>query len=306
MKDIIVVKDLVKNYKDISAVKGISFSVEEGSFFAFLGLNGAGKSTTINIICGNLNKTSGEILVNGYDIDKNTDKIRPLLGVVYQDSVLDKALSVKENLILRGLLYNLSNDEVLERIDYLDSLFNIKDILNRPVGKLSGGQRRRVDIARALIHKPKILILDEPTTGLDPQTRKLVWNSIQKIRKQDNITVFLTTHYMEEVTDADNVIILDDGKIVASGSPLQLKNQYTGDYIRLYGASEDDVKMLCKPYKVLSECYVIEIKDSKEATDLILKYPNIFIDYEIIKGKMDDVFLAATGKDLVMGEIVNE
>lgn len=303
MKSIIKVENLVKKYNDVTAVDGISFDVKEGSFFAFLGLNGAGKSTTINIICGNLSKNSGKVFIDGYDIDDNISLIKPVLGVVYQDSVLDKQLSVKDNLICRGLLYDLPYNEVLRRIDELDSLFNLKEIFNRQINKLSGGQRRRVDIARALIHNPKILILDEPTTGLDPQTRKLVWNSIHKLRKQNNITVFLTTHYMEEVTDADNVIILDDGKIVAEGSPLSLKNKYVGDYIRLYGISEETVKNLGKPYSILPECFVLQIENSKEATDLILKYPEVFVDYEIIKGKMDDVFLTATGKNLEKGRV---
>lgn len=298
MKNIIKVENLVKKYNDITAVDGISFNVKEGSFFAFLGLNGAGKSTTINIICGDLSKNSGKVFIDGYDIGSNISLIKPILGVVYQDSVLDKQLSVKDNLICRGLLYDLPYNEVLRRIDELDTLFNLKEIFNRQISKLSGGQRRRVDIARALIHNPKILILDEPTTGLDPQTRKLVWDSIHKLRKQNNITVFLTTHYMEEVSDADNVIILDDGKIVAEGSPLSLKNKYVGDYIRLYGITEDVVKKLGKPYNILPECFVIQIENSKEATNLILNYPDIFIDYEIIKGKMDDVFLTATGKNL--------
>ncbi|MGN0960569.1 MAG: ABC transporter ATP-binding protein [Christensenellales bacterium] len=303
MNNIIEVKNLKKSFKDIIAVNNISFNVKEGSLFAFLGLNGAGKSTTINIICGNLDKDEGQIIIDGIDIDKDINKIKPIIGVVYQESVLDKQLTVKENLECRGSLYGLDKSAIKTRIEELDKLLNIKKIMNRTVGKLSGGQRRRIDIARALIHNPKILILDEPTTGLDPQTRKNVWNAINKLRADNNITVFLTTHYMEETTDADNIVILDNGKIVATGSPYQLKNKYTGDYIRLYNTKENDVKKLNVKYKKLPECFVIEIKNSKEATDLIVKYPSIFIDYEIIKGKMDDVFLSVTGKELHQGEI---
>ena len=302
MENIIEVKNLKKSFGDIKAVDDISFEVKAGSLFAFLGLNGAGKSTTINIICGDLEKDSGEVFIENKNINEDLKNAKISLGVVYQESVLDKQLTVKDNLECRAVLYGLSNHDFCNRLNEIDKLLNIKELLRRTVGKLSGGQRRRVDIARALLHNPEILILDEPTTGLDPQTRKVVWTAIDKLRKEKGITVFLTTHYMEEVTDADNVVIIDSGKIVASGSPLELKNQYTGDYIRLYNISEKDVKELKVPYTKLPECFVIEVKDSKEATDLILKHPEKFLDYEIVKGKMDDVFLAVTGKSLSQGE----
>lgn len=301
MENILEVSNLYKSFKDIKAVNGISFTVKQGSLFAFLGLNGAGKSTTINIICGDLKKDGGTILVDGHDIDKDIDCIKQMIGVVYQDSVLDKQLSVRDNLECRGALYGFNKKQLKSRLEELDELLNIKEFLNRPIGKLSGGQRRRVDIARALLHQPKILILDEPTTGLDPQTRKLVWSAITKLRKQNKITVFLTTHYMEEATDADKVIILDNGKIVASGSPLQLKSKYTHDFVKLYNAKEEDVKKLNVKYKKMTDCIVLEIENSKQATDLIVKNKNLFVDYEVIKGKMDDVFLAATGKALTQG-----
>ena len=301
MPNIIEVKNLKKYFGNIKAVDDLSFEVEKSSLFAFLGLNGAGKSTTINIICGDLEKDSGEVFVSGKNVDSELLSIKSMLGVVYQESVLDKQLTVKDNLECRALLYGLKGDEFQERLEKIDELFKVKELLNRPVGKLSGGQRRRVDIARAILHEPQILILDEPTTGLDPQTRKMVWSAVEKLRKENEITVFLTTHYMEEVTDADNVVILDAGKIVASGSPLQLKTEYSGDYIRLYNAKEKDVKLLNVPYTKLPECFVIEVKNSKEATNLILKNPDIFEDYEIVKGKMDDVFLTVTGKSLEQG-----
>lgn len=302
MENIIEVKNLKKYFGEIKAVDDISFSVEKGSLFAFLGLNGAGKSTTINIICGDLQKDFGEVLVSDKDVDSDIKSIKPMLGVVYQDSILDKFLTVKDNLECRATLYGLTKQEFDNRLNKIDELFKVKELLNRPVGKLSGGQRRRVDIARAILHNPSILILDEPTTGLDPQTRKMVWSAVEKLRKENNITVFLTTHYMEEVTDADNVVILDAGKIVAMGSPLELKTKFTGDYIRLYNVSENDVKKLNVPYKKQPECFVIEVKNSKEATNLIVKNSELFNDYEIVKGKMDDVFLAVTGKSLIQGE----
>lgn len=302
MENIIEVKNLKKSFGDIKAVDDISFEVEKGSLFAFLGLNGAGKSTTINIICGDLEKDSGEVFIGEKNINDDLKKAKTALGVVYQESVLDKQLTVKDNLECRAILYGQDKQEFEKRLSEIDGLLKIKELLPRTVGKLSGGQRRRVDIARALLHNPEILILDEPTTGLDPQTRKTVWSAIEKLRKEKGITVFLTTHYMEEVTDADNVVIIDSGKIVASGSPLELKNRFTGDYIRLYNMIEDDIKKLGVPYTKLQECFVVEVKNSKEATDLILKHSDKFVDYEIVKGKMDDVFLAVTGKSLVQGE----
>ena len=178
---------------------------------------------------------------------------------------------------------------------------DFEHLLNRTYDKLSGGEKRRIDIARALFHQPKILILDEPTTGLDPQTRRIVWNVIEKLRKETNITVFLTTHYMEETTDADYVVILDSGKISAHGTPLQLKNEYSGDFVTLYNISEEDVEKLNIPYEKLPGAFRLEVKDTKAATDLILKYHHLFNDYEITKGKMDDVFLAVTGKKLTGG-----
>ena len=223
------------------------------------------------------------------------------MGVVYQDSILDKQLTVKDNLELKATLYGLTKTEFKARLEEINHLLNITELLNRPIGKLSGGQRRRVDIARAILHKPQILILDEPTTGLDPQTRKMVWSAIETLRKQDKITVFLTTHYMEEAADADKVVILDEGKIVAEGTPLQLKNKYTGDFIMLYNVKESQVKKLHKPYEILPECYKIAIANTQEATDLIINNPTIFKDYEITKGKLDDVFLEVTGKKLTQG-----
>ena len=302
MANIIDIKNLKKHFKEVKAVDDISFNVEEGSLFAFLGLNGAGKSTTINMICGNLEKDSGEIWINGTSIDENVDLTKSSLGVVYQNSVLDKPLTVKDNLQNRAALYGIYGEEFKTRINELCKLLDLDDILNRTLAKLSGGQKRRVDIARALIHKPKILILDEPTTGLDPQTRKTVWNVIDKLRKKDKITVFLTTHYMEEASDADYVVILDSGKVSAEGTPLELKNRYTGDFITLYNIAETKVKSLKLPYEKVADAYRVEVKNTAEATALITSHPDIFVDYEVTKGKMDDVFLSVTGKKLSQGE----
>ena len=297
MENIIKIDHLYKSYGEVKAVQDLSFRVKKGELFAFLGLNGAGKSTTISIMCGQLKKDGGMVEINGKNLDQNPNEIKRELGVVFQNSVLDKPLSVYQNLKTRAALYGIYGDAFERRMNELTEIFELSDILNRPIGKLSGGQRRRVDVARALLHKPSILILDEPTTGLDPQTRKTVWGIIENLRKTENMTVFLTTHYMEEAADADYVVILDAGKIAAEGTPLELKNQFTGDYISLY-TDEETVKRLGKPYETAADGFRVSVGDTKEATELILKYPEVFVDYEIVKGKMDDVFLAATGKKL--------
>jgi multidrug/hemolysin transport system ATP-binding protein len=302
MNKIIEISHLNKSFGDVKAVRDLSFQVRQGELFAFLGVNGAGKSTTINIICGQLSKDSGKVTVDGADLDRNVDHIKRELGVVFQNSVLDSALSVYDNLRSRAALYGIRGDAFRQRLEELTELLELNDLLKRPVGKLSGGQRRRIDIARALLHKPRILILDEPTTGLDPQTRKIIWDVISGLRKDQGMTVFLTTHYMEEAAEADYVVILDGGKIAAEGTPLALKNAYTGDFVTVYGSEEGAIRQLGVPYEVLRDAYRLSVPSTAAATELILKFPHVFVDYEITKGKMDDVFLAVTGKDLTGGE----
>ena len=240
-------------------------------------------------------------MISGKDIDKDATSIKREIGVVFQGSALDNALSVYDNLQSRAALYGITGNTFKNRIDELSTLLDFTDILKRPYGKLSGGQRRRIDIARALLHKPKILILDEPTTGLDPQTRSLLWNVISNLRKNEKMTVFLTTHYMEEAADADYVIILDGGKISAKGTPLELKNAYTGDFITVYNVDEAAVRALGVTYEPIRDAFRISVPNTSAATQLIIKNPELFTDYEITKGKMDDVFLSVTGKTLVGG-----
>ena len=302
MNDMIRIEHLQKHFGDLHAVHDLSFRVREGELFAFLGVNGAGKSTTINIICGELKKDSGKVEIYGTDLDHDPDSIKRTLGVVFQNSVLDKDLTVKDNLESRAALYGIHGAAFRARLAELARMLDFEDLLRRPVGKLSGGQRRRIDIARALLHKPRILILDEPTTGLDPQTRNLLWRVIADLRREEHMTVFLTTHYMEEAADADYVVILDHGEIAAEGTPLTLKNAYTGDFITLYGAEEEAVRKLGAPYERIRDAYRVAVPDTAAATELILRYPELFRDYEITKGKMDDVFLAVTGKVLTGGE----
>lgn len=292
----IEIRNLKKYYKDVKAVDDISFSVEEGEFFAFLGVNGAGKSTTISVICGKIASDGGEVKIAGYDSARSPYEIGRRLGVVFQNSVLDYSLSVYDNLKFRAALYGVKGEAFKKRLGELSELFDLDPILKRSVGKLSGGQRRKCDIARALVHEPDILILDEPTTGLDPQTRKSVYETVHRLRREKKMTVLLTTHYMEEAADADRVVIIDGGKILANATPLELKERYTGDFITLYRADEEKLKTLNLPYEKTGGGFRIEVKDTKSATELILKHPDLFTDYEVVKGKMDDVFLAVTGK----------
>ena len=301
MANIIEVNRLIKNYKEVEAVRDISFTVEEGSFFAFLGINGAGKSTTINILCTVLEKTSGAVTVGGFDLDRDPYKIKDLIGIVFQGSVLDKQLTVRENLASRAAYYGLGRSEIKARIAQLSETFELQDILNRRFERLSGGQKRRVDIARALINRPKILFLDEPTTGLDPMTRVKVWEVIHKLRRETGLTVFLTTHYMEETALCDKVVIIDSGKIAAVGTPHELKQQYAGSRLLWYTPQSDEAEKLLKEEGVDAEyridCYHIALESSEQATALLKKYDAVK-DYEFIKGNMDDVFLAVTGKRL--------
>lgn len=301
MKNIIEINHLSKSYGEVNAVNDLSFRVKEGELFAFLGVNGAGKSTTINIICGQLSKDSGDVTIDSLSLEKNADAIKSELGVVFQNSVLDKSISVRDNLESRAALYGITGNDFKKRLSELSKTLDFENLLKRTVGKLSGGQRRRIDIARALIHCPKVLFLDEPTTGLDPQTRKNLWNVISDLQKQENMTVFLTTHYMEEAADADYVVILDNGQLIAEGTPLELKNKYTEDYITIYGVDENTIKKLDTQYQSIKDGYRLSVPNTAAATELIIKYPEVFKDYEIIKGKMDDVFLNCTGKRLTGG-----
>ena len=301
MGNIIEVKNLVKKYKEVEAVKDISFSVEEGSFFAFLGINGAGKSTTINILCTVLEKTSGKVIIGGYDLDTQKNKIKDLIGIVFQGSVLDRQLTVKENLVSRASYYGFSKKETKKRIKELAEMFELDEIMDRRYEKLSGGQKRRVDIARALINRPKILFLDEPTTGLDPKTRLQVWGIINKLRKETGLTVLLTTHYMEETVNCDNVVIIDSGKISANDTPHNLKEAYASNMLIWYTEKTDKVDNLLKSenlkFEYSIDSYKIKISNTKKATEMIRKYDEL-TDYEFIKGNMDNVFLNVTGKRL--------
>ena len=291
---IIKIENLEKSFGKIKAVRKINLEVYEGSLFAFLGINGAGKSTTISMMYGGLKIDSGRITICGQDVATHLDKIKNQIGVVFQDSVLDKTLTVYENLKFRAGFYGIFGQDFKARYQELEKLFDLAEIKNQKIQKLSGGQKRRVDIARAIIHQPKILILDEPTTGLDPGTRSKVWRIISKLREDYKMTIFLTTHYMEEAADADYVTILDKGRIIAEGTPLELKTQYATDILHLYGVDESEVKKLKLPYQKIHKDFQIKVKNSALVTQLIVKNPELFQDFELIKSTLDDVFLAVT------------
>lgn len=299
--DAIRVENLVKNYGELKAVKNISFTVDKNSFFAFLGPNGAGKSTTINIIATLLDKNSGTVTVLDNEIGKDDSKIRSSIGVVFQNSMLDDLLTVKENLIVRASFYKIGKESLYKRIDEINDFLEIKSFVNQRYGELSGGQRRKADIARALINWPEILILDEPTTGLDPKSRKDIWRLIEKLRTDREITIFLTTHYMEEVLDATKVVIIDEGLIIAEGSSEELRLKYSNDRVKIIPNNnlEKILKTDNVDYYIVNDTINIILENSFEGLEVVKKYRKHIKEFEILRGDMDDVFLNITGRKLV-------
>lgn len=298
-KPIIEVRGLVKKYGDLTAVDGISFDVDEGTLFAFLGPNGAGKSSTINAICTTTDITGGRVKVAGYDSATEGARVRACIGAVFQESVLDNLLTVHENLQMRAALYGLPASIVRQRIKEVAEAVSITDILDRRYGKLSGGQRRRTDIARGLMHRPKILFLDEPTTGLDPQTRLRVWDTVKALQRKMNMTVFMTTHYMEEAAGADMVAIIDKGKIAAQGTPEELRMKYSKDYLKIQPNNPEDLKKALDDMGVEfgtdRELIIVKLNSSIEALALLKTIERHVFQFEVVRGNMDDVFMAVTG-----------
>ncbi|MDR2654896.1 MAG: ATP-binding cassette domain-containing protein [Oscillospiraceae bacterium] len=298
MQNIIEIRNLSKQFDKLLAVNNISFAVKQGELFAFLGTNSAGKSTTISMICTLLPKTSGSIIVDGFDTDKEAAKVRNRLGVVFQNNVLDDLLTVEDNLTTRARFQGLHGDELSSRMYELRDVFELSDIWKRPFGKLSGGQKRKCEITRAILGRPEILILDEPTTGLDPQTRTTIWKLIRDMQNRQGMTVFLTTHYMEEAAAADNVIILERGKICAEGTPDALKSQYGKDTLKLrfddLSSGMEKLKAMGYSPKLKTDYLALPVESSHEALKIVNSL-NDFLDFELIKGSMDDVFLAVTG-----------
>lgn len=295
--NIIEVKNFTKKYDKFKAVDNISFDVKKGCLFSFLGPNGAGKSTTINTLITFLEKNSGDINIAGYTLGKDNEKIREKIGVVFQESLLDDLLTVRENLETRGHFYK--NNNIDKKINEVSKIMQLTEFINKPYGKLSGGQKRRVDVARALLNEPEILFLDEPTTGLDPQTRKIVWEQIKKLQDEKNITVFLSTHYMEEASESDMVAIIDHGKIVAYNTPEQLRLKYSSDILKLIPYDIKEFKKIVKEEcKFRNDVCIISVKSSMDALSIIEKYKEYIESFEVIRGTMDDVFINITGHEI--------
>lgn len=302
MEKIIEVSGLHKSYGQVHAVRGIDFYVERGKLFALLGPNGAGKSTTIDIICTFLRQDEGTVTVDGNVLGKDDGSIRNSIGVVFQDSLLDSLLTVEENLRIRGGFYGLSGDKLKEAIEFASVNTGITDLLKRRYGKLSGGQKRRCDVARALLNTPKVLFLDEPTTGLDPQTRKNVWETIFSLQRKTGMTVFFTTHYMEEAAEADYIIIIDNGCISAKGTPADLKEKYSSDKLVMVCESPDEVKKILAgkklEYTQTANRIVVPISSTMDSLPIIEMCREYMTGFEVLSGTMDDAFISITGKEI--------
>lgn len=291
------VRDLRKSYDDFEAVKGISFEVKEGSFFAFLGPNGAGKSTTISILCSLLDYNSGTVEVFG----KSPTEARTEIGVVFQDHMLDDKLTVRENVAFRGSMYGLKGQELNDAVDKVLALTDSNEFADRKYGQLSGGQKRRADIARALVHDPKMIVLDEPTAGLDPQSRTMLWRTVFNLNRETGLTVFLTTHYMEEASDADDIVIIDHGEIVAQGTSDELKEQYCTDYIRAIPKDKESFinKLSFENIRFTMDkgIFIIPVSDTIRSIGLLNKFRDDLESFEVRKGTLDEAFIRITGGD---------
>jgi multidrug/hemolysin transport system ATP-binding protein len=301
LQNVIEVKNLCKSYGDIRAVDGISFYVEEGKLFSFLGPNGAGKSTTIDILCTLLAPDQGVVTVNGFTLGAEDESIRRSIGVVFQDSCLDARLTVRENMTVRAGFYYRSREQIAQAVRNAAVAADVMGFIDRPYGRLSGGQRRRADIARALVHTPRILFLDEPTTGLDPQTRRNVWDTIRNLQEETGMTIFLTTHYMEEAAESDYVIIIDRGKIAAKGTPAELKAAYAEDVLRLYSK---DGEALCAAlageyaFTRMADQLILRIPDTLSALPIVERCRDYIYGFEVLRGSLDDAFIQITGKEI--------
>ncbi len=302
MNKIIEVTGLRKNYGSLTAVKDISFYIEQGKLFSFLGPNGAGKSTTIDILCTLSKFEGGKVVIDGLDLQKSSHDIRQIIGVVFQDNVLDDLLSVRENLEFRAGLYTKDRETTKSAVYEAIQATELSEIMDRPYGKLSGGQRRRTDIARALINTPKILFLDEPTTGLDPQTRRSIWNTIKQLQLKSGMTVFLTTHYMEEVAKSDYVIVIDHGEVVARGTPAELKTRYASDMLRMTAVNKAALQQVMRDshlsYTVAAGEFIVKLPDTMAGIPILEQCRAYISSFQVLQGTMDDAFLGITGKEL--------
>lgn len=309
MEQAIQVRGLKKYFGKVKAVDDISFSVEKGELFGFLGINGAGKSTTINMLCTLFRPTAGEIMIGGNVMGREDEAIRHRIGVVYQNNCLDDRLTVLENLMVRGSLYEKDIKKLKGNIEQVCRRLRLEETLDRHFGMLSGGQKRKCEIARALLHTPEILFLDEPTTGLDPATRKTVWESLEELR-QEGMTLFLTTHYMEEAAKCSHIAVMDGGKIREFGTPFSLKEKYSKDRLRLMVKPESGALLEARLEELIgtesgqksgelsNPLYDIYLQDSMMAIPILKATEDYLEGFELVQGSMDDVFLNITGKNL--------
>ncbi len=301
---IIKVEDLVKRYNGTEAVRGVSFEVAEGETFSFLGPNGAGKTTTINILCTLLGFDSGSAIVNGYDCKRDAHMVRSSIGLVFQEVTLDNELTAYENLKFHCYMYNMEKRLAEERIDEILNVVGLSERRNDVVKKFSGGMKRRLEIARGLLHRPKVLFLDEPTLGLDPQTRSHVWEFIQKLKKSEGNTVFVTTHYMDEAEVSDRIAIIDRGKIIAFGSPDELKRGLKGDTIYLKtaddasAAGEIEVKFGVKPRRIEGGLALMVESGEKFIPRLFERLDIGIVSVNLKRPSLEDVFINLTGREI--------
>jgi multidrug/hemolysin transport system ATP-binding protein len=295
-EEIIRIKDIKKNYGPIEAVKGISFSIREGEFFSLLGPNGSGKTTTISMICTILSMDAGSVEICGYRVGQDDKKIRRMLGVVFQNNRLDSVLTVRENLEIRGRLYGLPKPTLKNRIEELLNVTGAGDLVERKYGTLSGGEKRKIDIARALIHSPKILLLDEPTTGLDPESRSKIWQMVTNLRNEENVTILLTTHYLEETNESDHVVVLNEGRAQVAGKPSEIKERYSHNFLIIHTNHKEKLEIMLNDqktaYKYRDGMFFIPLKNTKEAISIINDCQDLIESYEVKQGTMDDAFMS--------------
>ncbi len=299
------VKDLTRKFPHLIAVNKVSFNVKKGEIFGFLGPNGAGKTTTVNMLCTLLNPNSGDALVDGYSIKTQPLQVRKAIGIVFQESTLDNHLTVRENLFLHAKLYGLTNSEFKKQFYQVIKLVDLEDKLDKSVGQLSGGTKRRIEVARVLIHKPKILFLDEPTVGLDAQTRNKIWDYLLKVRKENNMTIFLTTQYINEAEICDRIGVIDNGEIIALDTPDNLKNLANEDTIEIQTnnnqKSIEEVKTAFPNIFVKQFGKNIIIKTEKGETFLPKVLEAITEEINSInltKPSLEDIFLKLTGRQI--------
>jgi ABC-2 type transport system ATP-binding protein len=301
---IIRVENLTKTFGNITAVNDVSLAVEEGTIFGFLGPNGAGKTTTINILCTLLSPTTGKAFINGYDCYRQASEVRKSIGIVFQDSSLDKDLTARENLLFHAYLYNVDKSARKQRVEDALKFVDLQDRGNDLIKKFSGGMKRRLEVARGLIHRPKVLFLDEPTLGLDPQSRSNLWEFITRLPEEHNVTIFMTTHYMEEAEVCDKIAIIDKGKIISSGTPAELKKVIGGDVIYL---KTDDNKKAIEDIRNLlqvevserdGEIFISTPKGDDCIPVLIREIGERVLSVRMQRPTLNDVFLKLTGKEI--------